>query len=330
MDWNNLRLENIADFPDDGPDKVLILRGEITKPGRGGTGGRPRTIPYKIYYPENRTREAQNTTARLPVILWSHGLGGSRDGAGFLGRFLAAYGYILIHLTHPGTDTSLWEGRTEHPWDVIRATHIPRRTTLDRFYDISLIIENLEEIESAHENIRSALDHDRIGMSGHSFGALTTQIACGQYLGAGKRRYRLDVPHIRAGLACSPTHAYNGGEPPDTVYNGIRTPFFCMTGTHDDSPLSGQTYESRLPIYTYAGSPEKYLLVLNGADHMVFAGSRGQLPAYDGIKDHRKLIQIFSLAFWDTYLKDDTLARQWLASAREKIKSMGRYEHRRF
>ena len=42
------------------------------------------------------------------TVLISHGLGGSRDGLGYLGRALAQAGFLAIHLQHPGTDDGLW------------------------------------------------------------------------------------------------------------------------------------------------------------------------------------------------------------------------------
>jgi hypothetical protein len=57
---------------------------------------RNRDVPAKIYYP---------TTApsKLPVIIFSHGLGGSRTGYSYLGKFWASHGYVSVHLTHVGS-----------------------------------------------------------------------------------------------------------------------------------------------------------------------------------------------------------------------------------
>ena len=82
---------------------------------------RHRKIAYKVYAPADAL-----DGEKFPVIIWSHGLGGSRDGAGFISRFVAAHGFVIIHIQHPGTDSTLWEGKPGHPWDVIRATPIPK------------------------------------------------------------------------------------------------------------------------------------------------------------------------------------------------------------
>ena len=35
----------------------------------------------------------------------SHGLGGSHEGYAYLGRHLASHGYVVVHVTHLGSDT---------------------------------------------------------------------------------------------------------------------------------------------------------------------------------------------------------------------------------
>lgn len=280
---------------------VKIVYGSVVDETRAG-----REIPYKVYVP------ASGASYTFPVVLWSHGLGGSRDGAGFLARYVASHGYAVIHLTHIGSDTSIWEGKQGHPWDVIRATRIPRRTTLHRFRDVSAFVDRLPGVEAAHAEIAGRIDRSRIGMSGHSFGALTTQIMAGQKLGRGRRLYGLRDKRFRAGIAYSMTATYNEGEDPAAIYGPIAMPMLYMTGTADDSPVTGSGYETRLPIFENARGPDQHLLVLDGADHMVFAGSRGKLAAYEKMRRHREIIQTLSLCYWDAYLKEDEQAFEWL------------------
>ena len=74
---------------------------------------RDRELPVKIYYP-------QGGAGPLPVIIVSHGLGGSRDGYEYLGRHWASYGYVSVHVQHKGSDTSVWQGK-EKPMEAMRA-----------------------------------------------------------------------------------------------------------------------------------------------------------------------------------------------------------------
>ena len=62
---------------------------------------RGRDVPLRVYLPSDR--------APAPVILFSHGLGGSRAGSAFLGVHWAARGYAAVFVQHPGSDDSVWK-----------------------------------------------------------------------------------------------------------------------------------------------------------------------------------------------------------------------------
>ena len=64
---------------------------------------RKRELPIRVYLPAEKTA--------APVVLFSHGLGGSREGSVFLGKHWAARGYVCVFLQHPGSDTSVWKGK---------------------------------------------------------------------------------------------------------------------------------------------------------------------------------------------------------------------------
>src|SRR6185369_15465404 len=67
--------------------------------------GRDRDIPLRVYLPTN--------SVPAPVILFSHGLGGSRAGSVFLGEHWAARGYVAVFVQHPGSDDSVWRNPSE-------------------------------------------------------------------------------------------------------------------------------------------------------------------------------------------------------------------------
>lgn len=283
-----------------------------------------REIPYKAYYPSGYEG------ARLPLIVWSHGLGGSCDGAGFLGRHMASRGYIVLHVTHRGTDTSLWEGKPGHPWDNIRAARISRKVTLARFQDIPFVLDQVMAGHEFGEGVEDLLDAACIGMSGHSFGAITTQVMAGQMLGKRNRKYRLFENRFKAAIAYCPSPTYNHSEGHEEIYGSIDLPTFYMTGTDDDSPVSHFDYTYRLPIYKSAQGDDQHLIVIDEADHMVFAGSRGKLGANPLRSVHEDIIKTSSQAFWDAYLKEDADAFAWLTGAgfSSYLAGRGVYENR--
>ena len=72
-----------------------FLRLDWTDAARG------RTVPAKIYYPTD-------AAGPFPVIVFSHGLGGTREAYEYLARQWAANGYVSVHLQHPGSDDIPW------------------------------------------------------------------------------------------------------------------------------------------------------------------------------------------------------------------------------
>lgn len=282
------------------PLRVLIKRGEWIDSARGD-----RPVKYKIYYPDIES------DAPLPVIIWSHGLGGTQDGAGFVGRFLASHGYVHIHIGHEGTNDSLWRNKPGHPWDNIRKAKIPWEDVLNRYNDVPYAIEQIKSLD-----IPVNLDMDQMGMSGHSFGALTTQIMSGQLTG-NPEPISLKNDSFTASIAYSPvpnTRLRPENVPVEEVYGDITLPMLHFTGSEDHSPIDGPIQHLRDELFDIAGRSDalQMSVILDGADHMVFNGSRGQLPAYDGVELHKDQIKIIALAWWDKFLKDDANACQWL------------------
>lgn len=276
---------------------------------RGG-----RIVPVKAYYPGNYKG------APVPVILWSHGLGGSVDGAAFLSRHIAGHGFVVLHIQHPGTDSSLWEGKDGHPWDIIRKTPIPRSATLDRFADVPFVLDRLKDWAARNPAIGDIMDLTRIGMSGHSFGALTTQVMAGQMFPDEKGVLRVfRETRFTAGIVYSPVPIQHLAlDDPQDIYGTIRLPLLHMTGTNDVSPLEGFDYKKRLIVHRHAGGGEQYLHILQGGDHMIYNGSRGQLEENPLRAAHEEEIKRVALAFWDAHLKGDEEARNWIATALQR------------
>lgn len=65
---------------------------------------RSREIPIRVYLPTGQ--------ATAPVVVFSHGLGGNREGSAFLGKHWAARGYVAVFLQHPGSDDCVWKDKS--------------------------------------------------------------------------------------------------------------------------------------------------------------------------------------------------------------------------
>ena len=134
---------------------------------------RDRSIPLRFYFPEGKTNS--------PVILFSHGLGGSRNGCSYLGKHWAGRGYVAVFMQHVGSDESVWKnmGPLRRMFALKKAAS--SKNFMLRVQDVSAVLDQLENLNQKSDfPLSGKLDLSRVGMSGHSFGALTTQAVSGE------------------------------------------------------------------------------------------------------------------------------------------------------
>ncbi len=267
---------------------------------------RDREIPIRVYLPPHK--EA------APVVLFSHGLGGSRSGSKFLGDHWSALGYVAVFLQHPGSDESVW--RNQPPREIpaaMRKAASGQNFTL-RTNDVPAVLDQLEKWNSQPDHsLASRMDLTKVGMSGHSFGAVTTQAVGGQsfpLIGA-----KFTDARIKAALVLSPSKPAVGDV--NKAFANVPIPWLLMTGTKDianigGAPIGAADIESRYAVYPALPAGNKYELVLDGAEHSVFTDR--PLPGESGQRNpkHHPLILALSTAFWDTYLQGDGEAQKWL------------------
>ena len=260
---------------------------------------RGRTVPVKVYWPKT-------TTNAVPAILFSHGLGGTRDGYEYLGRHWASHGYAVVHLQHPGSDDTAWRGQPR-PLAAMSAAAGNPTNALNRVGDVRFVLDRLTALNTAEASLPVRLDLAHVGLAGHSFGAHTTLATIGQRF-AGVGPSRAD-PRIRAAIAMS---APVPKLLTPATYADVKTPVFHLTGTRDNSPIGDtSSADRRVPFDRITQAPE-LLLTLQDGDHMVFSGrpSLGRDRAWDA--RHHALILAGTTAFWEAFLKDDPSARKWL------------------
>jgi len=135
---------------------------------------RVRVIPVKAYLPKDALKA-------VPVILFSHGLGGSKDGNSFMGEHWAKRGYVAIFLQHAGSDESVWKGIELRERISAMQKAASSQNLFLRCEDVKKTVDQFEiwNTEEKHPLFKK-LDITHIGMCGHSFGAHTTQATAGQ------------------------------------------------------------------------------------------------------------------------------------------------------
>ena len=265
---------------------------------------RSREVPLRVYRPAS--------PAPAPVVLFSHGLGGSREGNAFLGEHWAARGYVAVFLQHAGSDGAVWRDVPPAKRRAALADAASARNLVLRAQDVSAVLDQLEAWNrTAGHPLNGSLDLARVGMSGHSFGAVTTQAVGGQSMGPAGARFT--DRRIRAALALSPSRPRQGDV--KDAFGSVAIPWMLMTGTRDVSPIRDIDVSSRLSVFPALPPGDKYELVLDGAEHSAFGD--GPLPGESGRRNpsHHRAILALSTAFWDAHLRGDAAARAWLRGA---------------
>ncbi len=240
--------------------------------------GRDREIPVRIYASANATN--------APLIVFSHGLGGSREGYAYLAQHWATNGYLCVVVQHPGSDDSVWRGQRDKLSAMRQAGNW--ENARQRALDVSFVITQMSKDPRVNPNA--------IGVAGHSFGAQTALLVVGQRLAA--KSYR--DPRVKAAIPMSSPRPAVG-----EVYRDVTTPCLHLTGTRDDSLIFNTTARDRRFAFDNIKGPGQWLVTFEGATHMTFAG-RGE-------PQHLAWIREITTRFWDAHLKNDRAALVWLS-----------------
>lgn len=248
---------------------------------------RSRYLPVEVWYPATAVNAGKDTTeetmdhydllpgfppakqaavrgadmeaGRFPVVLFSHGFGGHRRQSTFLCTHLASHGYIVVAVDHTGNtvmDVAQMALQTMMGEPIPEIGPMMAELISNRPADAQFVLDQLLGGKLGVDP--SAIDEDRIGMSGHSFGGWTTLKVTG-----------LDH-RIRAALPLAPA----GGSTPLPAEPLIKSldfkwdrdvPTLYLVADRDTLlPLAGmRELLARTPA-------TKQLMVLGDSDHMHF------------------------------------------------------------
>lgn len=261
---------------------------------------RDRAIPVRIAHSARRRP--------MPVILFSHGLGGSRHGPAFLERSWRARSYVTVFLQHPGSDDVVWrDAPAGERMSALRAAGTPGEL-VHRMRDVVAVLDALAAGPVGEQRwLPDRMDLNRIGIAGHSFGAYTAQAVAGQWVPPSLPGTWPDA-RIKAALMLSPGTPQR--IPPQEAFGRVAIPWMLMTGTHDSSPVGPTT--DRLTVFPALPPGRKYELVLDGAEHSVFGDAPLPGDRLPRNPNHPRAIQALSTAFWDSTLLANAPAQVWL------------------
>lgn len=261
--------------------------------------------------------EQVNQQTVFPLVVFSHGLGGSNNAFPEAAKLWASAGYVVIMPTHadsgmrsilrmgrgkgPLFDPAMWEGRV---------------------LDQVAILDQLEDIQQTATILRhAAIDAERIASAGHSFGSQTASVMAGAVLTRPDgstiemRDERIDVA-IPISVQLPGQIGYT-----ESSYRNMTIPLLNITGTNDRVG-NGATGYARARVFDRYPAGDKHLLFIDDAAHSSFQDRSsmnratrrvtrtGNDPEVDrACALHTRLV---ALAFLDAYLKDDPFAKAWL------------------
>jgi dienelactone hydrolase len=270
-------------------------------------------LPIAVTYPKD-------AKGKLPVIVWSHGMYGTRNTYKPLVDALAGNGYVVIQPSHGDSVERMTPEQRRalvarpntgatHSWD-------------ERPGEVSLCLDSFGMIEGNIPALKGKLDPERIGVGGHSFGAWTTQALAGMELSAGARKVSFYEKRAKAFVVLSGTGP--GGVVTPAGLKAMHGPMLMITGTNDTA-RTGDTGEWRKKAFEHAAPGDKYLVWIDGATHN-FGGITGERTA--AVRDflkragssadvnakHTAIVISSIVAFYDAFVVKDAAASSYVRS----------------
>ncbi len=221
---------------------------------------RQRPVPVRLYLPC-----AADPRSRAPLVVFSHGIGGSRRGYSYLGTHFAAQGWASLHLQHVGSDRSLWRGSL---WSMVGRLQAAAQESeaIARVHDMRFALDQLLSGPTG-----AALDGQRVVAAGHSYGANTTLLAAGARVQRDGAPVDLSDARIKAAIVISAPPFYGEGDP-GAILATVSVPTLHITATDDVIRIPGyySGLPDRLAVFEATGGPRKCLAVFEGGSHSIF------------------------------------------------------------
>jgi len=233
---------------------------------------RHRAVPVRVYWPQGTA-----PAGGWPVVVFSHGMGGSRRGYSYLGSYWAANGVVAMHVQHIGSDRRLWSGG--FGWSnslnlVLRLQHAAQpEEAVERTQDVRFALDRL-----LAGPLGPMLDPARLAIAGHSYGANTSLLLAGakvpapsSWPGSGGVAPVLADPRFKAAILISAPPFYGEGDP-GPILSSIAIPTLHISATDDEITIPG--YYSgpadRVALFDAIGGPRKALAMFSGGSHSIF------------------------------------------------------------
>ncbi len=273
---------------------------------------RQRDVPARLYWPDGVA-----ANARVPLVVFSHGLGGSRYGYSHLGRYWAQQGYASLHVQHLGSDRAVWtsgffalvsnlQGAASEANAVARAKDVS--------YGITALL--------ADPRFGPHIDAEHIAVAGHSYGANTALLVAGatvqREVNGEWRSMSYRDPRVKAAIIMSAPPFYREGDM-KAILSAVHIPTLHLTGTEDVIKIPGYRSDPDDRVAVFDATPSspgaaKTLAVFSGGTHSIFT-DRIDSAGADLNRVVKAATRELSLEFLNTTLRGAPYARitDWLS-----------------
>lgn len=250
----------------------------------------------KIYWNEAH-RNAPVRKGRFPLVIFSHGNGGTRYQNTFWCDYLASHGYIIVSPDHTGN--ARWTIIDGKP--VVFQASERQNSAKDRPLDLSFLLDQMIRWDKGGDKrFAGHIDTDRVAVSGMSFGSYTAHWAADR------------DARFKAVIAMS-------GAPPS--HTNLTVPSLRMLGTEDRTigPAGNAAIRDNHARHT----GPSFLLELKNGGHYSFTdmfkisrnfgdgvgtGKRrdtGEPFEFTSMETTYRIINSYSVAFLGYYLKGE-------------------------
>ncbi|HEX5392167.1 MAG TPA: hypothetical protein VFW68_02745 [Rhodocyclaceae bacterium] len=303
---------------------------------------------------------------RYPLVIYLPGLGESRMAGEVWRNAWCQAGYAVLSAQPLASDSQVWQSQDARNGDfkpLVRERYSDAMMD-QRQTDLRALLAEFQKRSRSGDELLDNVNLDNIAVAGYDLGAYTALVAAGDHTRSGKPSAPKNESPFRAVIALSP-HADFTGSAFEQRYGDIKVPVLSITGDGDADPYGlGISSNLRSAPFQYMPPKDKFLLMLESANHDLFAGNthsadggkqedagreknnrserrrRGVEADMDGMQEGlgngrsgmggtaramgQSAVTSVTTAFLDTYLKDDTISREWLSrDARRWLKNTG-------
>lgn len=265
---------------------------------------RDRPVPVRLYWPVVASPDRP-----VPLVVFSHGIGGSRQGYSYLGKHWSSNGIASLHVQHVGSDSALWRG---NPFGVVGRLQAAaqEKEAIARAADVHFALDQLLTDES--NRFGAAVNPQRLIMAGHSYGANTTLLSIGaQVVRNGQTIDCLDSRFSAAVIISAPP--FYGESNLAAILSKVSVPTIHVTATDDVIEIPGYRsgLEDRLAIFDALVHAPKMLAVFHGGSHSMFT-DRSFTGGFSLNAKVKVATAELAVAFFDAVFEGDSAAFvQW-------------------